>query len=287
MPIPNPRSSSRPRRRRQTARAEGRCAVTASTATTAPAVTASAPPADGAVAPAVTKKKAKKKSAKKKSKKTGVADAVGKPKKQAALKRSGARGESWPPTEIELDLWQYFRSRAVREAATASAGDAAAAAANSGGGETKKVRTRSYRCTRRRGPATGRQWRRLRLEPVRWRADLGPGSGAGPADPVAGQCRAAEERHRSLRGDRGGRWLADGAESADGRGLVRRGRRGAQKAPRDRGRPRQRQLLRRRLIRWRARGRGPPLPGEKRSDRQPAICSTSRSPRTARGLSTR
>ena len=70
----------------------------ASASAAAPAATASAPPADGAAAPAAKKKKTKS-AAKKKKKKTGVADAVAKPKRQAAVKRSGARGESWPPTE--------------------------------------------------------------------------------------------------------------------------------------------------------------------------------------------
>ncbi|MEZ5924066.1 MAG: L,D-transpeptidase family protein [Hyphomicrobiaceae bacterium] len=50
----------------------------------------------------------KKKTAKKKSKKKAVADAVVKPKKKAVARRTGARGESWPPTESSSIFGSIF-----------------------------------------------------------------------------------------------------------------------------------------------------------------------------------
>ncbi len=74
-------------------------ATTTTTATSVPAATAP----DAATA----KKKPKKKTAKKKSKKA-VASADAKPKKRAAVKRTGARGENWPPTESSSIFGSIF-----------------------------------------------------------------------------------------------------------------------------------------------------------------------------------
>lgn len=94
-----------------------------------PSAKAAAAPADAAAA-AKPKKKAKKKTAKKKTKDgSNVANAVAKPKREAAVKRAGARGETWPANESTSIFGSVFDPSPSVAAATAASDEEQAAAA--------------------------------------------------------------------------------------------------------------------------------------------------------------